>query len=132
MAKSKKSKGHFGGLRTAVYYVSDVKKARSWYVKVLGVKPYFNMPQYYVGFNVGGFELGLHPDSKKRAGKSGGVDVYWGVTSASASYNRLIKLGAKQFTAVQDVGEGIKLGVVKDPFGNLFGVIENPHFKIAS
>lgn len=49
----------------------------------------------------------------------------------SKAHKRLLKLGAKPFTPVQDVGEGIKLGVVKDPFGNLFGVIENPHFKIA-
>jgi len=32
---------------------------------------------------------------------------------------------------VQDVGGGIKVATVKDPFGNIFGVIENPHFKLA-
>ena len=125
---SKKST-HFHGLRTVVYFVRDVKKARAWYVKVLGIKPYFDMPQFYVGFNVGGYELGLHPDEHKRSKNYGGVDAYWGVTNADEAYKRLIKLGAKSFTPVQDVGGGIKLGVVKDPFGNLFGVIENPHFK---
>jgi hypothetical protein len=28
-----------------------------------------------------------------------------------------------------DVGEGIKHVEFADPFGNLFGLIENPHFK---
>lgn len=32
---------------------------------------------------------------------------------------------------VQDVGEGIKVATVADPFGNSFGVIENPHFSPA-
>jgi hypothetical protein len=28
------------------------------------------------------------------------------------------------------VGGGIKVATVTDPFGNLLGIIENPHFKI--
>jgi predicted enzyme related to lactoylglutathione lyase len=127
---TKKKRRHFHGLRTAVYVVRDVKKAKAWYVKVLGMKPYFDMPQFYVGFNVGGFELGLHPDHHKRSGSVGGIDAYWGVDDAEKAYKRLLKLGAKQYAPVEDVGGGIKLGTVKDPFGNLFGVIENPHFKI--
>jgi len=30
---------------------------------------------------------------------------------------------------VQDVGGDIKVGTVRDPFGNIFGVIQNPHFS---
>lgn len=127
--KSKKKAPHIHGLRTAVYFVRDVKKARAWYIKVLGIKPYWDFPKYYVGFNVGGYELGLHPDNHKRSKNVGGVDVYWGVSNAEISFKRLLKLGAKSFSPVQDVGEGIKLGAVKDPFGNIFGVIENRHFK---
>ncbi len=129
-SKSKKKNSHFHGLRTVVYFVRDVKKARAWYIKVLGFKPYFDMPQFYVGFNVGGFELGLHPDNHKRSKNVGGIEAYWGVSNAEQAYQRLIKLGAKPGSPIQDVGDGIKVGVVKDPFGNLFGVIENPHFKI--
>ena len=128
MAKKKSS--HLHGLRTVVYYVKDMKKARAWYIKALGIKPYFDFPKYYVGFNVGGFELGLHPDEHKRSKQIGGSEAYWGVNNADSAYKRLIKLGAKPHGAVQDVGEGIKLGTVKDPFGNLLGVIENPHFKM--
>jgi catechol 2,3-dioxygenase-like lactoylglutathione lyase family enzyme len=46
------------GLRTAIYHVSDMAKARDWYATVRGFGPYFEQP-FYVGFNVGGFELGL-------------------------------------------------------------------------
>ena len=51
----------FLGLRTVVYKVSDLGRAKAWYTKVLGIEPYFDEP-FYVGFNVGGYELGLDPD----------------------------------------------------------------------
>lgn len=46
------------GLRTTIYKVSDLAKAKVWYMKAFGVAPYFDEP-YYVGFNIGGYELGL-------------------------------------------------------------------------
>lgn len=56
----------FLGLRTTIYPVTDLAKAKAWYSAVLGVKPYFDEP-FYVGFNVGGFELGLDPDTSAQA-----------------------------------------------------------------
>ncbi len=50
--------------------------------------------------------------------------------NAEAEFARLIALGATAHQAVQDVGEGIKVATVKDPFGNVLGIIENPNFKI--
>ncbi len=50
----------FLGLRTAVYDAPDIAKAKAWYSKVLGEQPYFDQP-FYVGFNVGGYELGILP-----------------------------------------------------------------------
>ena len=51
----------FQGLRTVIYHVSDLDRAKAWYSSALGIEPYFDQP-YYVGFNIGGFELGLDPD----------------------------------------------------------------------
>lgn len=120
----------FLGLRTAIYYVSDINKARDWYSLVLGFPPYFDQP-FYVGFNVGGYELGLHPSEREHTKKADGVVAYWGVENAEASVKRLLELGATLHEDVQDVGEGIKVATVRDPFDNVFGVIENPHFKLA-
>ncbi len=117
----------FLGLRTAIYRAPDLVEAKSWYSRILGIKPYFDQP-FYVGFNVGGYELGLDPDPSSPAG-AGGVIVYWGVSDAEAALKRLLSLGATDRTNVQDVGEGIRVATVLDPFGNVFGVIENPHFK---
>jgi len=46
------------GLRTVIYPVADLARGKAWYEQVVGAKPYFDEP-FYVGFNVGGFELGL-------------------------------------------------------------------------
>ena len=114
------------GLRTVVVYVQteQLDSAKKWYASVVGVAPYHDTP-YYVGFNVGGFELGIHPEGKPGPG---GVCSYWGTADAAAEVKRLVGLGAKLVDDVQDVGEGIKIATVADPFGNHFGVIENPHF----
>jgi len=122
-------KGLFHGLRTAVYFVDDIASAKTWYGEALGTKPYFDEP-FYVGFNIGGYEFGLHPRSERYPGTPGSVAVYWGVTNAAESYQRLVGLGAAPYDPVEDVGGGIKVGTVKDPFGNILGIIENPHFKV--
>jgi predicted enzyme related to lactoylglutathione lyase len=116
------------GLRTCVVHVrtEQLAAAKAWYASVVGVAPYFDTP-YYVGFNVGGFELGLHPEGEPGPG---GVVVYWGTPDIAAEVKRLVGLGAKVVSDVQDVGEGIKVATVADPFGNHFGVIENPHFDV--
>ncbi len=112
------------GLRTASYPVTDLAAAKAWYSKVLGCEPYFDQP-FYVGYAVGGFELGLIPDGTPG---TPGCSAYWGVADADAELARLAQLGAAVHSPVQDVGEGIKVGSVLDPFGNVFAIIENPHF----
>ncbi len=114
------------GLRTAVYFVLDVAQGRDWYARTLGVQPYFDEP-FYVGFNVGGFELGLHPGAPETA-HQGGVEVYWGVAEIQAGLDHFLAAGASKLQEIQDVGGGIKVVQVLDPFGNRFGLIENPHF----
>ena len=117
----------FLGLRTAIYPVPDLSSAKLWYGQVLGIKPYFDQP-YYVGFSVGGFELGLLPNGTPG---TDGAQPWWGVPDAKAEFERLLALGATELQAVTEVGEGIKVAAVKDPFGNRVGIIENPNFKIA-
>lgn len=119
----------FLGLRTVVYQVEDLDAAKDWYSRALGFGPYFDEP-YYVGYNVGGFELGLIPPEEGRAMGAGGAIAYWGVEDIEAAMSRLLELGAALHGDVQDVGGDIRVGSVIDPFGNLLGIIENPHFKV--
>ena len=119
----------FLGLRTAIYHVDNIEKGKNWYTEILGVKPYFDEP-FYLGFNVGGYELGLQPSEGQSGEKAVGAVAYWGVEDAADAFNHMLELGATTHEAVQDVGGGIKVATVKDPFGNIFGIIENPNFKI--
>jgi len=118
----------FKGLRTVKYHVDNIEEAKKWYSKVLGFEPYF-AETYYVGFNVGGYELGLDPDTTGLM-KGNNLVAYWGVENIESALKHLLELGAKENDDIQDVGGGIKLATVVDPFGNIFGIIENPHFKV--
>lgn len=112
------------GLRTVKYPVADLARARDWFTEAFGTAPYFDQP-FYVGFAVGGFELGLVPDGTP--GTAGSV-VYWGVDDIEAEVGRLVGLGATVHEAIQDVGEGIRTVELRDPFGNVLGLIDNPLF----
>jgi len=111
------------GLRTAIYHTPDIAAGKQWYSKFLGIAPYFDQP-FYVGFNVGGFELGLMPDGKPAVG------TYWGVKDIQAAHARLLELGAEPHAEITDVGEGIRVADVLDPWGNVVGIIENPNFRL--
>jgi predicted enzyme related to lactoylglutathione lyase len=112
------------GLRTALYPAPDIEAGKAWYTRALGVEPYFDQP-FYVGFAVGGFELGLVPDA---APGDAGAQPLWGVDDISVEVERLVALGAMPLDPVTAVGDGIKVAAVRDPFGNRLGLIENPHF----
>lgn len=116
------------GLRTAIYPVADLTAGKAFYSAVLGTAPYFDEP-YYVGFRVGGFELGLIPDEKPG---SDGTRAIWGTADIDAEYARLLSIGATPLVPVNDVGGGIRVADVLDPFGNRFSIIENPHFDPAA
>lgn len=114
------------GLRTVGYKVSDLEKAKAWYAAAFATKPYFDMP-FYVGFNIGGYELGLMPDEST---KGDNVITYWGVEDIEAAYNTFITLGATAHEAPQNVGGDIMVASVNDPWGNIIGLIYNPEFKL--
>ena len=126
---SRKGDEMLHGLRTVIYRVEDLGRAKGWYAEVLDKEPYFDEP-FYVGFDVGGFELGLLPEEGGATRSGTGVIAYWGVDDADAALARLLELGAGERGGVQEVGDDIRMATVHDPFGNVFGVIENPHFSL--
>jgi predicted enzyme related to lactoylglutathione lyase len=119
--------GLFLGLRSALYPAPDLERAKAWYSQVLGRRPYFD-EAYYVGFEVGGFELGLLPDAKP---STAGAQPLWGVSDIAAALSRLLDFGATLLEPVTDVGGGIRVAAVADPLGNRLGLIENPNFDPA-
>lgn len=117
------------GLGTVIYHVTDLQRAKAWYEAAFQQRPYFDQP-FYVGFNIAGYELGLDPNQSVTAAGPGGTVAYWRVRAIDDAVEHFVKTGATAVTQVQDVGDGIKVATVADPFGNLIGLIENPHFEL--
>ncbi len=117
----------FLGLRTTIFPAPDLQAGRDWFARVLRVEPYFDEP-FYVGYDVGGYELGLDPS--ELAAATGPVS-YWGVPDADAAVADLLGQGAGLRSEVTEVGGGIRVATVADPSGlSTIGVIENPHFSV--
>ena len=116
---------HFRGAYTIKYAVPDLAAAKAFYTKATGVDPYFDEP-FYVGFNIGGYELGLDPNAQHTG--AGGTLAYWGVADIAKTMDHMKSIGAEISSPPHNVGDGIKVGSIHDPFGNVIGIIENPQF----
>ena len=118
------------GLRTTIYKVptAELQKAKEWYAKVFRTEPYFDEP-YYVGYNIGGYELGVQPEDFESP-KTPNVACFWGVQNIQDQFDFFIKNGATIDEEPMNVGGEIMVATVKDPWNNLIGFIYNPDFKL--
>lgn len=121
------------GFATVSYWADDLEVAEEWYAELLGIDPYFERPGYYE-FRVGDYEheLGLI-DSRYAPASSatgpGGAVLYWHVVDVPAALDRLLSMGAKPHQPVTEWGtEGFITASVVDPFGNILGIMYNPHY----
>lgn len=120
------------GLSTISYWTADLPAAKAWYTELLGTEPYFERPGY-AEFRIGDYrhELGLIDSRYAPAGAAagpGGAIVYWHVDRPVEVFERLLALGAKEYEAPRERGEGFVTASVVDPFGNILGVMSNPHY----
>jgi len=120
------------GISTVNFFASDLEAAKKWYSDFLGVQPYFSAPGY-IEFRLGDFqhELGII-DSRyaPNAGpaKNTGAIVYWHVDDLRKVLDVLISHGAMAHAPVTDRGNGFQTASVVDPFGNVLGIMQNPHY----
>ncbi len=119
----------FLGLRTVIYHVENLDVAKAFYTRILGFPPYFDEP-FYVGYAVAGYELGLQ-SIENADHQTHKVETYWGVDDIHAAYAQLKADGATPHSDPQEVGGDIWVAIVKDPSGNIIGIIKNPHFKLS-
>lgn len=121
------------GFTTISYWAADLEAAKQWYTELLGVEPYFHVPGYYE-FRLGDYqhELGLIQSSyapfDAQTHTPAGVLMYWHVDNVNTTFDRLIAMGAKQLEAPRDRGHGFVTASVVDPFGNVLGIMYNPHY----
>jgi predicted enzyme related to lactoylglutathione lyase len=126
------------GLATVNFYAPDVKAAKKWYSELLGIEPYFERPDSehpaYIEFRLGDYqhELGII-DSKyapkgAAADTGGGAVVYWHVDDVTATLERVKAMGAKEYEPLTKREAGFITASVVDPFGNILGLMYNPHY----
>lgn len=126
------------GLTTVSFWATDLEAAKQWYTELLGTEPYFNVPNDdgslgYTEFRIGDYqhELGLidsrYAPSGSHTAPSGAV-VYWHVDDVPTTLKKLLAIGAKELEAPRDRGQGFITASVVDPFGNILGIMYNPHY----
>ncbi len=126
------------GLTTVSFYAADLEAAKRWYTELLGIEPYFvrpapPAPPGYIEFRIGDYqhELGLidsrYAPDNAATGPVGAI-IYWHVDDLPAALDRLLSMGAKEHAALTERGEGFVTASVVDPFGNILGIMYNPHY----
>ncbi|WP_118972102.1 VOC family protein [Taibaiella koreensis] len=118
------------GFATINYFAADHEAAKEWYTLLLGMPPYFERPGY-VEFRIGDYqhELGII-DSKYAPHPMPGAGViqYWHVDDLPGTFERLLSLGATEHEGIKERGPGFITASVKDPFGNVLGIMYNRHY----
>jgi predicted enzyme related to lactoylglutathione lyase len=126
------------GLATVSFYAVDMKAAKKWYSELLGIEPYFERPDpehpAYIEFRLGDYqhELGIIDSKyapKGAAAGPGGAVVFWHVDDVAAALEKVTAMGAKEYEPLKKQGEaGFITASVVDPFGNILGIMYNPHY----
>jgi predicted enzyme related to lactoylglutathione lyase len=127
------------GFSTISFWADDVPAAVAWYAEFLGVEAYFTRPgpdgrAAYAEFRIGDHEdeLGIIDRRYGPAGAAngpGGAITYWHVDDLDATVKRLLSMGATEYEPITPRGtEGFVTASVVDPFGNVLGVMSNPHY----
>jgi predicted enzyme related to lactoylglutathione lyase len=107
------------GIRTIIYPVKDIARAKTLFSKLSGVEPYADEP-YYVGFRVGDQEIGLDPH-----GHEEGLTAYWHVDDIKTALQALLDAGAQTLEDIKDVGGGRLIASVKDADDNIIGLLQS-------
>jgi predicted enzyme related to lactoylglutathione lyase len=110
------------GIKTIIYPVKDLDRAKALFGTLLGVKPDADAP-YYVGYTVEGQHIGLLPNGHAQ-GMTGPVG-YWHVDDIKTSLEALLAAGAKTQQEINNVGGGRLIASVTDPDGNVIGLIQD-------
>jgi predicted enzyme related to lactoylglutathione lyase len=108
-------------LQSIVHPVRDLDAAKAIHTVLLGIEPHTDQP-FYVGFNVGGVEIGLDPHGHEK-GLTAPVP-YIRVDDLDAALTEVQEAGATLAGEPQDVGGGTRIATVTDADGNTLGLIQ--------
>jgi predicted enzyme related to lactoylglutathione lyase len=125
------------GMATVSFWADDVPAAAAWYGQLLGVEPYFVRPTaqnpQYIEFRLGDYqhELGIISSDFKQPDaptQPGGAVLYWHVDDVQVMLDKVIAMGATAYQPLVQREAGFVTASVLDPFGNILGLMQNPHY----
>ncbi len=125
------------GLATISFFADNLQEAKKWYTDFLGVEPYYAFPNddqpAYIEFRLGDFEHELGIIDKKyqpklASGSIGGAVAFWHVDNLHQVFEKLLAMGAKEYEQITEREDGFVTASVTDPFGNILGIMHNPHY----
>ena len=125
------------GMATVSFWANDIRAATRWYAELLGVAPYFVRPNEeapeYVEFRFGDYQHELSLISTQylpeTSGKGpGGAVLYLHVDDIQGTLERVKTLGATEYQPLTPREAGFVTASVVDPFGNILGLMYNPHY----
>ncbi len=125
------------GLATVSFWADDLKAARTWYTELLGIEPYFARPDSenpaYIEFRLGDYQDEFSIIDTKYAPQGatagpGGAVIYWHVDDVAATLETLMAMGATEYEPLTHREAGWITASVVDPFGNILGIMYNPHY----
>jgi predicted enzyme related to lactoylglutathione lyase len=108
------------GIKTIIYPVKDIARAKTVFSKFLGVEPYADQP-YYVGFKIADQDIGLVPK-----GQNAGITAFYHVDDIKSSLRLLLDSGVQVQQDIKDVGGGALIASVIDAEGNVVGLRQLP------
>ncbi|MFD1413789.1 VOC family protein [Oceanobacillus jeddahense] len=126
------------GFTTISYWADDMVAAKKWYSELLKIEPYFERSGEdgkiaYVEFRLGDYqhELGLidrRYEPEAATPDPGGAVMFWHVDDVAVTLEKLLSMGAKEYEGLTHREAGFITASVIDPFGNILGIMYNPHY----
>jgi predicted enzyme related to lactoylglutathione lyase len=127
------------GLATISFWATDMEAAKKWYTELLGLAPYFERSgpdgnPGYIEFRLGDYQHELGIINSRYAPKGatagpGGAVVFWHVDDIEATLEKVKAMGATEYEPLTKRGDaGFITASVVDPFGNILGLMYNPHY----
>ena len=110
------------GIKTVLYPIQDVARAKALFSELLGVEPHVEGP-YYVGYKIGDQELGLVPNGHAQG--MTGTTAYYHVDDIKKSLQLILDAGGQVQQDVRDVGGGRLVASATDAEGNIIGLIQD-------
>ena len=113
----------FKRIAEVMYFVPNRYEAARWYSSLFENEIFFLENPDHFFIRVGNQEVWFHQADHKVPSGAAGCVAYWQVGDFDEAVERAVRLGAEMYRGPLDREDGTFMCQVKDPFGNLVGLV---------